>query len=103
MLFGLGGILFLASIIFWVWAFFDCVTADARGIRLLPKWAWLVVLLFLGPYFGGALWLMIGRPRGARLAPVRPSGSAPSGFAPRPQRSRGPVGPDDDPEFLKTL
>lgn len=57
---------------------------QVRGIAK-PAWMALVILV---PIVGGVLWLAVGRVR--------------AGESPRSAR-RGPVAPDDDPEFLRKL
>jgi len=75
-----------------IWTIFTTVfsaSALKSEVRLLPKWAW-VVLCALLPFFGGLLYLMVGRP--LRANPGPPSGG------------RGRViAPDDDPNFLRDL
>src|ERR1700712_4171498 len=94
MLLKLGGLFFLVSVIFWLWAIFDSITAEDKRVRNLPKWAWVVtVLVFLE--FGALAWVLLGRPR-----PLRGPGSAMGGAR---SPGRGPVGPDDDPDFLRNL
>lgn len=108
MLIQLGGYFFLISVVFWLWAIFDTIVSDQQTIRVLPKWAWvLVVLLFME--LGALAWVVFGRPR-RHAAPARartggsPGMSADEGST-RPQRrpSSRPIGPDDDPDFLKGL
>jgi hypothetical protein len=105
------GALVFFGVIFWLWAIFDSLTADRARVRLLPKLAWvvLIVVLFeLAPLVALA-WVMLGRPRGARTR--QPSGGgAGSSFpstgprANRPPRGKSrPIGPDDDPDFLSGL
>jgi hypothetical protein len=116
MLIRFGGVFAIVSVIFWLWAIFDSLTADGSRIRSLPKWAWVVlVLLFLE--FGALAWVLFGRPRAARTGgagrgPGSPSGwnsggaltRRPNGQRPTGQRATGrPVGPDDDPDFLRGL
>ena len=67
-----------------LYSFFDCVVRDRAHIRVLPKWGWLLVILFV-PVFGLLLWFLFGR----------------SSFGQR--RSAGPVAPDDDPEYLQKI
>jgi hypothetical protein len=56
-------------------------------VRGLPKWAWLLIIFFLG-VFGGIAFLIWGRQR--KQGPGR--------------GKRGRViGPDDDPDFLRNL
>jgi phospholipase D-like protein len=93
MLLKLGGLFFLVSVLFWLWAIFDSLTCDEKRVRNLPRWAWVVVILvFLE--FGALAWALFGRPRAGQLAA---HGSQSQG--PR----RGPVGPDDDPDFLRNI
>ncbi|PRX99905.1 PLD nuclease N-terminal domain-containing protein [Allonocardiopsis opalescens] len=100
-------LLTLVSIVVWVYAFFDAVTARAEEVRHLPKLVWLAVIL-LGFVVGALLWLLLGRPsplidlggappsaRGGLLTGGRPAHGASGGAA--------PLGPDDDPEFLRRL
>jgi hypothetical protein len=82
----------VATIAFLViWAVFTSVfaaSANKSEVRLLPKWLW-VLLCVLVPFFGGLLYLMVGRP-------LRPQTR---GFG-----GRGKVvAPDDDPNFLRDL
>ena len=67
-----------------VYALVDCLRADARDLRLLPRPVW--VLLILLPLAGPLLYLLLGRPVRAPEEPtVRP------------------LAPDDDAEFLRQL
>lgn len=82
----------VATIAFLViWAVFTSVfaaNANRAEVRLLPKWLW-VILCALVPFFGGLLYLMVGRP-------LRPQTR---GFG-----GKGKVvAPDDDPNFLRDL
>lgn len=105
----LGGLITLITIVLWVYAFFDALTSPAREVRNLPKILWLVVIALFTPV-GPVLWLFLGRPRAAeRPEPPDPSAAAaeiedldPSDFA-QPSGSEHPLGPDDDPEFLRRL
>jgi hypothetical protein len=124
MLIRLGGVFFLASLIFWLWALFDSLTSPAARIRALPKAVWVVLVLLLFE-IGALAWVIFGRPRagqphqgasgGARspfdglgggLGGSGRRGTGPAGNS-WPQRKRGqdrpPVGPDDDPDFLRGL
>jgi hypothetical protein len=56
-------------------------------VRGIPKQAW-IVFVILVPVVGGVMWFAVGRVR--------------AGESPRSAR-RGPVAPDDDPEFLGKL
>ncbi|HEY7853937.1 MAG TPA: PLD nuclease N-terminal domain-containing protein [Aquiluna sp.] len=74
-----------------VWAVFTTVfaaSANKPEVRLLPKWLW-VTLCAVVPFFGGLLYLMVGRPLGR----------APGGLG-----GKGKViAPDDDPNFLRDI
>ncbi|MGX7677626.1 hypothetical protein ACSMXN_01875 [Jatrophihabitans sp. DSM 45814] len=127
----LAGLLSLAGIIFWLWAIFDSVTSDKTRVRNLPKAAWVVLIIIfieLAPVAALA-WVLFGRPRGGER-PARPGG--PTGgifggpnvggaFGALRDRATGrpgggsgggsggrsgggrPVGPDDDPDFLRGI
>jgi len=107
----LGGLITFVSTVVWVYAFFDALTTPGQETRNLPKILWMVVIVLFFPV-GAILWLFLGRPR--RSAPVQGDAPAegevessaddldPSDFA-KPSGSRRPIGPDDDPEFLRDL
>ncbi len=94
MLLKLGGLFFLVSVLFWLWAIFDSLTCEERRVRNLPRWAWLVVIL-VGLELGALAWAIFGRPHARGQLAARTAGQPPTG--------RGPVGPDDDPEFLRNI
>jgi len=75
-----------ALVIFTVFAVVYAAAAPAGGVRVLPKWLWVTLCLIATPV-GGVLYLVFGRP----LSPG--SGSS----------RRGPMAPDDDPDFLRNL
>jgi hypothetical protein len=82
----------VATIAFLViWGVFTTVfaaSANKPEVRLLPKWLW-VTLCAVVPFFGGLLYLMVGRP-------LRPQTR---GFG-----GKGKViAPDDDPNFLRDI
>jgi hypothetical protein len=80
----------LAVLAFWLYCLFDVFTSPEEAIRTLsrPLWALIVILL---PVAGGALWILFGRrPAREPLPAGRRAGSA-------------PMGPDDDPDFLRYL
>ena len=67
-----------------VYAFVDCLRADARELRRLPRPVWLIGILV--PLVGAIAYLLAGRPLPSEEEPaVRP------------------LAPDDDPEFLRRL
>lgn len=74
---------------FTVYTLVDCLQTPEDSVKAFPKPLWVfVVLLF--PLIGGAAWFLAGRPK-------RPS------LPPRGPGRRGPLGPDDDPDFLRGL
>lgn len=80
----------IVSIALTVFALADCVQTDSDRVTGLPKWAW-VVLIVLVPWIGPITWLLVGKDR---------SGSDPRGAG---EGRRGPLAPDDDPDFLRRL
>ncbi len=71
-----------------VYALIDASQARPDRVRLMPRWLWVVAIVFL-PGVGALGWLMLGRPPRRPLPP-----------GPPPQR---PIAPDDDPDFLRRL
>lgn len=111
MLIRLGGLFFLISLIFWLWALFDLLTTEPTRVRSLPKLLWFVVVLLLFE-IGALAWVVFGRPRAGQPNRTggRSAGSLGSfdlgsfGRPPSSRPSQGrPVGPDDDPDFLRGL
>ena len=108
MLLAVDGVGFFVLLALWLFCIFDAITADASLVRNLPKGFWIVLVLFL-PDVGSIMWLIAGRPRAAS----RPGGlpykgnagvpSSPPTRHPSGGSRRGPVAPDDDPEFLAQL
>lgn len=81
-------------IAFTIYCVVDAVQTEDEKVRGLPKPLWLLMIL-LFPLVGGAAWLIAGRPTSLldTLLNGRRKGGPP----------RGPLGPDDDPDFLKGL
>lgn len=75
-------------VIFTVFTTVFAASANKQEVRLLPKWAWILLCLFI-PFFGGLLYIMVGRP-------LRSGPSAPKG-------KKRVIAPDDDPNFLRDL
>jgi Phospholipase_D-nuclease N-terminal len=81
----------------------DCLSAEEFAVRALPRGVWVLLILLFSP-IGAIVWFVAGRP----VRPVslsngstwRPGAGFPENE--RPSR-RGPVAPDDDPEFLRGL
>jgi hypothetical protein len=70
-----------------LFTFVDCAMRDDSQIKKIPKWGWLLVILFLQP-IGGIVYLVIGRVRKLR--------------GPKPGKKRI-LPPDDDPDFLRSI
>ena len=83
-------LLTLAFLIIWmVFTTVFAISADKSEVRSLPKWLW-VILCIIVPFFGGLLYLMVGRP-------LRRDDEGGMG-------GRGKtVAPDDDPTFLRDI
>jgi hypothetical protein len=79
--------IFAAWLLFTVFVTVFAASAKKNEVRNLPKWAWIVICLFV-PVVGGLLYLVLGRPVGG------------------PKNRFGKtkiVAPDDDPTFLRDL
>lgn len=82
---GLTGILTLGL---WIFCLVDVITTDDGDTRNLPKFGWLLIVLFL-PLVGSILWLVAGRPVGGvprprsyeRDMPAYPEYDRPGRFA----------------------
>lgn len=75
-------------VVFGVFTTVFAASADKAEVRLLPKWVW-VLLCLLVPFFGGLLYLMVGRPIGTDLGGLGGRGKT--------------IAPDDDPNFLRDI
>jgi len=79
--------IFAAWLLFTVFVTVFAASAKKNEVRNLPKWAWIVICLFV-PIIGGLLYLVLGRPIGG----------------PRSRFGKTKiVAPDDDPTFLRDL
>jgi hypothetical protein len=83
----LQAIILLSSLVLTLYSFIDCARRDESQLKKLPKWGWLLLILFISP-FGAIGYLALGRIRGER--------------GPRPPKRRI-LPPDDDPDFLRKL
>jgi hypothetical protein len=86
-------LLALIGIVLFVYALFDLIATPGDRVRLLPKFLWFVLLLFVP--VGPILWLVFGH--------LRDAGPSPRSGQTRPRPPRGPLGPDDDPDYLRGL
>lgn len=79
-----------------IFCLIDCVQSPEISIRNLPKWAWIVLILFF-PLIGAIAWLVAGRPSRAR------GDDYVTGYPEYRHDRRAPLGPDDDPAYLRDL
>ncbi len=77
----------ILPIIFMIYTLVDCAGTENSEIRNLPKWGWLLIIIFVGLIGSIAYWIA-GRPR-------RTGNSG--------GRYRRILPPDDNPDFLKNL
>ena len=124
------GVLFgLVTVGFVVPCLVDVAVTPAAEVRSLAKPAWVVAIVF-GSVFGAVAWLTAGRPDRRWRTPLPPHLEGAPSFGPQDALRRhpagramdpgveawlgpaamqageagyGPVGPDDDPEFLQEL
>lgn len=102
----LAAVLVLVALGVWLFCLFEVLSTDEEEIRHLPKFAWFLIVLF-GFDLGAVAWLLFGRPRGFVTAGV--AAWPPEFLISRAQDDsggpggQGPLGPDDDPEFLRHL
>ena len=70
-----------------IYMLIDCARTDESQVRTLPKWAWILIIIF-APTIGAIAYWIAGRPRnpGSRRPPKRRI-----------------LPPDDDPDFLSEL
>lgn len=93
---------FLALLVLQVYTLVDLLRSNGADVRALPKAVWFLV--WLVPVLGPIAWLVLGRPSvGPSSGGSGGSGGGGGGITGGPRPSRGPVAPDDDPEFLKRL
>jgi hypothetical protein len=90
-------VLFLVQIVLAVVALISCLSVEEDEIRGLPRLLWVVIILFF-PLIGSIVWFLAGRP----VTENRPARTWGIGGFPKQERSR-PLGPDDDPQFLRSL
>jgi hypothetical protein len=96
-------IVLLLQVSLIVVALVDCLSAGEKGIRTLPRGAWIFLILLTSP-FGAFAWFIAGKPAPA----IRTHDGRvlrPAGADRRVQRRvlAGPIGPEDDPAFIAGL
>lgn len=95
--------LIVLTIIIVIWALVEVVQADKAQVRHLPKWAWLILVVFPLPPLGAIAWFFLGRPKGGVTARPASGGGLNLPNLPRRTRYVSRPAPDDDPEFLRRL
>lgn len=102
-MFYFGGLFGALAFLVWVWAIFDVIASEEVLVRNLPKFYWLILVIFV-PTVGAIAWFALGRPDGAGLRPGS-TDSSPTYYRPVQPRPLppGPRGPEDSPEFLASL
>ena len=78
-------LVYVLPIALTIYAIADISRTDDSNIKLMPKWAWVLISIFVG-IIGPLAWLIAGKNRYRRQ-----------------DRKNGPKGPDDDPDFLRGL
>jgi len=94
-------IVLLLHVSLMVVALVDCLSAGEKGIRTLPRAAWIFLILLASPV-GAFAWILLGKP----LAPARPhrvGGRNGVRHGVERRRSMRPFGPEDDPAFIAGL
>ena len=97
-------LLYAIPIVLTIYSVVDCVQTPDAELRGLPRFAWLVVIVFV-PIAGPVAWLMVSTDHGDGRAVSAPPGRAgPGNNEPGLRRPvRRVIAPDDDPEFLSQL
>jgi uncharacterized membrane protein len=73
-----------------IYALFDVARTPQENFTKMPKWGWLLVVIFFG-LIASLIWLVWGRKNnGGNGGPRRP----------RPTKN---IPPDDNPDFLRNL
>ncbi len=100
----------ILAVAVWIYALIDLAqTPEDEVPQGLPKAMWLILIIFV-PVIGAIAWLVVkwvansGRATRPSRGPSGGIGGIGSGSLPyrRPKR-KGPMAPDDDPEFLANL
>jgi hypothetical protein len=83
-------LLVLVMLAVTIYAVIDAIQTEDQRVQHLPKIVW-ILLILLFPWVGAIAWFFAGRqggPLNGRTGPNYPT---------------APRGPDDDPDFLRTL
>ena len=92
-------LLAIGQLVLAVIALISCLSVEEGEIRALPRFAWVLIILFF-PLVGSIAWFVAGRPVTVQ-GPVSTRGRPDDG--PTARDHRRPMAPDDDPEFLRSL
>ena len=68
-----------------IYSLIDCARTPETQIRSLPRWAWLMIIIFV-PGLGSIAWIIAGKPGGDTRG-----------------GKKRVIPPDDNPDFLKKL
>jgi hypothetical protein len=90
----------LIEITLTLYCLIDAIQTPEGEMRNLPKMIWILLILFI-PVIGPIVWLIAGRPQRGSARQVPWPSTQTAGF-PEYERPR-PLGPDDDPEFLREM
>ena len=82
---------YLAAVALVVYCLIDAIQTPSATVRVLPRLVWMIVIIVI-PFLGPLVWLVAGRPKSI----IPPSRILPT-------TTRGPLGPDDDPDYLRRL
>ena len=85
----------VVGVVLVVYAIFDLIATPRQQVKVLPKPAWLLIVLV--PFVGPLLWIFVGHAK--PTPPPKPRGATGGGWTPPP----APRGPDDDPDYLRGL
>jgi len=91
---------FIIEIGLLIYTLIDAIQTPKTDVRNLPKVAWILLILLI-PWAGPIAWLVAGRPKSGSARVVPWPATRTAGF-PEHERSR-PIGPDDDPDFLREM
>ena len=92
-MFVLRGLPILIELALLIYCLIDAIQTPTDKVRNLPKVGWILLIIFF-PLVGAIAWLVAGRPSRSVVGPTGPTAGG---------GRRGPLAPDDDPEFLAQL
>ena len=106
-------LIILAALALYIYALSDIAQSSENDRGGRPRWVWVLLVLILGP-FGPFVWIFYARSRrnpaqvgyaAGMDAASKKEGSKPSDAASNRfvRYSSRPTGPDDDPDFLRSL